>query len=92
MLSPPFLASILKTDAFIDYVMVGAKGVKMPRGDVDSIRQYPVAYPDAQEQKNIADGLSTLDLQIAAETAKIDAMRIHKQGLMQQLFPSSEEA
>ncbi len=39
------------------------------------------------EQLKIADCLSALDDQIAAESAKLDALRDHKKGLMQQLFP-----
>jgi type I restriction enzyme S subunit len=39
---------------------------------------------------NIADCLSSLDAQIAAETEKLAALKTQKQGLMQQLFPSPE--
>ena len=43
------------------------------------------------EQTRIADYLSSLDDQIAAETEKLDALQTHKKGLMQQLFPSPDE-
>ena len=39
----------------------------------------------------IADGLTSLDDLIAAQTQKLAALKTHKQGLMQQLFPSPEE-
>jgi type I restriction enzyme, S subunit len=39
---------------------------------------------------SIADCLCTLDARIAAETEKLAAFKPHKQGLMQQLFPSPE--
>ncbi len=39
---------------------------------------------------NIADCLSTLDVRLAAETDKLAALKTHKKGLMQQLFPSPE--
>lgn len=43
--------------------------------------------PTLPEQQKIADCLSSLDERIAAQEAKIAALREHKKGLMQQLFP-----
>lgn len=43
--------------------------------------------PTIAEQQKIADCLSALDDQIAAETEKLTALKEHKKGLMQQLFP-----
>lgn len=45
---------------------------------------------DDYEQRRIADCLTSLDAQIAAETEKLNVLKTHKQGLMQQLFPSPE--
>ncbi len=39
------------------------------------------------EQQKIASCLSSLDDLIAAESAKVEALKDHKKGLMQQLFP-----
>lgn len=86
-----FLASLLKNDVFINYVMSGAKGVKMPRGDISLMKEYPLAIPNQEEQQKIADCLSTLDKMIAAQAEKIDVLKIHKKGLMQQLFPRKDE-
>jgi type I restriction enzyme S subunit len=86
-----FLASVLKSDAFISYVMAGAKGVKMPRGDVDSMRQYPVAHPCKREQRKIAQCLTSLDEVIAAQGLKVKALKTYKRGLMQHLFPRAGE-
>ncbi len=47
--------------------------------------------PDQDEQHKIADCLSSLDDLIAAETQKLDALKTHKKGLMQQLFPREGE-
>lgn len=91
VLSSLFLASVLKSDAFIGYVMDSAKGVKMPRGDVESMRQYPVAYPREREQQKIADCLSSLDELIAVQGRKVEALNTYKRGLMQQLFPREGE-
>lgn len=86
-----FLSSLLRSDSFIDYVMKGAKGVKMPRGDVSLMKDYSLAVPCPTEQKKIADCLSSIDTLIAAQAEKIDALKTHKKGLMQQLFPREGE-
>ena len=44
------------------------------------------------EQQRIASCLSSLDALITAETQKHEALKTHKKGLMQQLFPSPEES
>ena len=90
-LLPQYLSALLKNDAFIDYVMTGAKGVKMPRGDVGSMKAYQALYPPRPEQQKIADCLSSLNELIAAQARKVDALKTHKKGLMQQLFPREGE-
>jgi len=50
-----------------------------------------VHVPDPAEQQRIATCLSSLDALITAETQKHEALKTHKKGLMQQLFPSPEE-
>jgi type I restriction enzyme S subunit len=47
--------------------------------------------PTLAEQQRIADCLTSLDDLIAAQTQKHEALKTHKKGLMQQLFPSPEE-
>ncbi|EKU23902.1 restriction endonuclease subunit S [Xanthomonas graminis] len=83
-----YLAAILSSDLFIEYAMHGARGVKMPRGDILMINTFPVPCPESREQKKIYDCLSSLDDSIGAEIRKLDALKTHKQGLMQQLFPA----
>jgi type I restriction enzyme S subunit len=90
-LLPQYFSFLLKNDAFIDYVMTGAKGVKMPRGDIGSMKAYPALYPTKPEQQNIADCLASLDELITLETQKLDTLKTHKKGLMQQLLPAEGE-
>jgi type I restriction enzyme S subunit len=47
--------------------------------------------PSEAEHKKIAECLSTLDELIGAESQKLDALKAHKKGLMQQLFPREGE-
>jgi type I restriction enzyme S subunit len=90
-LLPQYFSCLLKNDAFIDYVMTGAKGVKMPRGDVGSMKAYRTLYPSKAEQQKIAECLSSVDELIAAQARKVAALKTHKKGLMQQLFPREGE-
>lgn len=57
----------------------------------DIVRSLKVCYPSKNEQQKIADCLSSLDDLIALQTRKLDALKAHKKGLLQQLFPSIEE-
>ena len=50
-----------------------------------------IPVPSHAEQQKIADCLSSLDDLIAAETYKLDTLKTHKKGLMQQLFPREGE-
>ena len=49
-----------------------------------------LSIPDKDEQQKIAACLNSLDDVIAAKNGKLETLRYHKQGLMQQLFPSLE--
>ena len=52
------------------------------------VRDLPFAYPkERAEQHRIAECLSMLDARLAAQVQKLDALKTHKQGLLQQLFP-----
>ena len=56
-----YLYYLLADDRFFAYVMTGAKGTKMPRGDKKQMLQYPVNLPPLEEQKRIAEILGSLD-------------------------------
>ena len=58
---PLFLYYLLSQDLFFDYVMQGAKGTKMPRGDRNQIMHWPVLIPSKNDQHKIASILSALD-------------------------------
>lgn len=50
-----------------------------------------VLLPHPKEQKKIAECLTSLDELITAQSQKIDALKAHKKGMMQGLFPSEDE-
>lgn len=57
----------------------------------DDFIGLPLPVSTQKEQQKIADCLSSLDELITAETQKLDALKTHKKGLMQQLFPREGE-
>lgn len=50
-----------------------------------------IPLPNPQEQQKIASCLSSLDEVIAAHSQKLDLLKDHKKGLMQNLFPQEGE-
>ena len=57
------------------------------------IREFPFSYPsNPAEQRMIAACLTSIDNVIDAQSRKIEALRSHKNGLVQQLFPVFDEA
>ena len=48
-----YLHYVIANDKFINFVMSGAKGVKMPRGDKKQMKTYSLSLPQIQEQKKI---------------------------------------
>jgi type I restriction enzyme, S subunit len=52
---------------------------------------FEIKRPGIPEQTRIADCLTTFDDLIAAQIQKLEALKTHKKGLMQRLFPSPEE-
>jgi type I restriction enzyme S subunit len=84
---------------FLSYYLNGPKKfdiAKVAQGDT-VVHLYPhqlealrIAFPSPAEQHRIAECLSSLDALITAEIQKLEALKTHKKGLMQQLFPRPE--
>jgi len=56
-----------------------------------SLKTFKIPLPQRAEQQKIADCLSSLDELIELEAKRLDALKAHKKGLMQQLFPREGE-
>ena len=66
-------------------------GSAQPQITRQGLKRFPVSVPARAEQQKIADCLTSLDEVIAAQGRKVDALKAHKRGLMQQLFPREGE-
>ena len=90
--SDHFFRHLFKSDRFIQQLTRNIEGLR--DGKMISYVQFSeqlLPVPEPPEQQKIADCLGSLDDLIAAENLKLEALRQHKQGLMQQLFPQPGE-
>jgi type I restriction enzyme S subunit len=78
---------LLNTIDFSYYV----KGSGIPHIYYSDFKNENIAVPKLNEQQIIASCLSSLDEVIAAHSQKLDALKNHKKGLMQNLFPQEGE-
>mgnify|MGYP002624902731 CR=1 FL=1 len=83
---PLFFYYLLSQDMFFNYVMQGAKGTKMPRGDRNQIMQWPVLLPSKSEQQKIASILSALDEKIEVNRRINDNLGQQAQALFKSWF------
>ena len=81
-----FFYFLVAQNKFIDYVMGGVKGSKMPRGDKTHILQYNTAVPSILEQRQIAKFLSLLSNRIAAQKELVETLKKYKRGLLYDIF------
>ena len=74
-ITPFFLYYIIANDTFINYVMSGAKGVKMPRGDKEQMLKYTFSIPTMEEQNKISHILHLLDDRISTQNKIIEDLK-----------------
>lgn len=73
------------------FITIGARANGSLNIDSNDLLSLPLGVPTSSEQRKIADCLSSLDDLIAAQAKKIESLKAHKKGLMQQLFPAEGE-
>lgn len=78
-----FLYYVIASDRFINYVMSGVKGVKMPRGDKNQMKKYAFSIPTNTEQRKIAKFLSMLDERIKLQNKIIDKLETLIKGIIE---------
>ena len=81
-----YLHYVIANDKFINFVMSGAKGVKMPRGDKKQMETYSLSLPQIQEQHKIARLLSLLDERISTQNKIIEDLKKLKSAIIENVF------
>ena len=90
--SDEYFRHYFKTDRFIRILTKNLEGLR--DGKMVSYAQFSelmLPVPKPAEQQKIAECLSSVEELMAAQARKVDALKTHKKGLMQQLFPREGE-
>ena len=85
-----YLHYVIANDKFINFVMSGAKGVKMPRGDKKQMKTYCLSLPQIQEQKKIATLLRLIDERISTQSKIIDKLQSLIKGIAQKIVHNNK--
>lgn len=88
-----FISFILSSNQGRATLALSAKGSSGSMKNItkSDVLAFLAMIPSLPEQQRIADCLSSLDELITAQTQKIDLLKDHRKGLMQQLFPRIDE-
>ncbi|WP_298144040.1 restriction endonuclease subunit S [Flavobacterium sp.] len=87
-----YLYYFISSESSQTYFQTNAAGAAVKNLNAEIIKLLPIYLPkNKKEQQKIASCLSSLDEVIAAHSQKLDLLKDHKKGLMQNLFPSAGE-
>lgn len=89
-LDPNYLDIFRQSDAWEGFVSEKGDGGVRVRIYYKDLARLQLSLPSIKEQQKIADCLASIDALIAAQRRKVEALKTHKKGLMQQLFPLPE--
>ena len=87
-----FAKYLLQTDSYTKFISLAIGGGNinnLKNSDLENFIQFTPVKP--KEQQKIADCLSSIDDLIVSQTKRLEALKIHKKGLMQQLFPNIKD-
>jgi type I restriction enzyme S subunit len=87
-----FVYQYFISDKFRNYVDTVNTSSGIPHVSAQQIKDFKVGIPlTIHEQQKIASCLSSLDELISAQNQKLELLKDHKKGLMQNLFPQEGE-
>lgn len=72
-------------------IPIDKTGIGAGKIETEALAQLATGIPSTAEQQKIAECLSSVDELIVAQMRKVDALKTHKKGLIQQLFPRERE-
>jgi type I restriction enzyme S subunit len=91
-LDPAYLDHFRRSDAWENFVSEKGDGSVRVRIYYKDLARLRIALPSFPEQQKIAECLDSAEALIEAQGRKVEALKAHKKGLMQQLFPQEGEA
>lgn len=83
-----FIYSLINSKLFRTKIENSSTGSTRKRIGLSVLKNLTFYVPNKNEQQKIANCLSFLDDLIAAQSEKIQSLKEHKKGLMQQMFPN----
>ena len=91
--SSDFFGRLMKTPCLLRSLTSQSHGLTKDRLRLyyKDFAQIALPLPSPAEQQKIAECLSSVDELMAGQARKVDAIKTHKKGLMQQLFPREGE-
>lgn len=78
-----FVYYALTQDSFFEHMMLGAKGMKMPRGDKNSILEYKIPVPSIEDQQKIVKQIETYEAAITEAKAVMDSCAERKKMVLE---------
>lgn len=86
-----YLFYLLLSPSFLQHAILNSERGKIPKVNRAALLSYSTRLPEPDEQCRIAGCLVSLDARISAQSDKLSALRRHKRGLMQKLFPQVDD-
>ncbi len=82
-----YYLAALQSQPVHERILAVSKGSTFQEISLEELRGITLCCPEIDEQQRIADCLSPLEDLISTGNQKLETLKIHKKGLMQQLFP-----
>lgn len=92
-MSRSYLYSLINSAQFESAMIKSGQGAAQANISKDSIESFPILLPPTiDEEEKIASCLTEIDTMISAQAQEVEAIKDHKKGLLQQIFPQSGES
>jgi len=86
-----FMGFLMRSSQIRNQIIMLGQGVIRVNLASSRLKTIMIPIPQLNEQQKIADCLFSIDELVTLQYQKVEALKIHKKGLMQGLFPSADE-
>lgn len=88
---PKYLFNLLYENSFFDFIMANPKGMKMPRGDKDTIQTYMIPLPPLDVQKSIIAECEQIDEEYQTSQREIENSESELIGMMEASLKNAKD-